>query len=119
MLLQPHRLLMEGLDSLPSKVQKVSVPLPVGTGMNSNTSPAASFDSVETTAVIGRRGSSLQSPSSILLMFFSPPVAGGVSTAAVAAASGQPTEFVAGADAPAPSAEAITAGAVTSANPVE
>jgi hypothetical protein len=46
-------------------------------------------------------------------MFFSPPVAAGVSTTAVAAATGQPTDVAAGADAPAPSAQAITA------NPVE
>jgi hypothetical protein len=87
--------------------------------MDSNTSPAASFDSVETMVVIGRRGSSLESPLSILLMISSPPVAAGVSTAAIAAGTGQPTELAAGADAPAPSAPAITAAAVTSADPVE
>jgi hypothetical protein len=60
---------MERLDCLPSKVQKVSVPPPVSTGMDSNTSPAASFDFVETMAVIGRRESSLEPPLSISLMF--------------------------------------------------
>jgi hypothetical protein len=52
-------------------------------------------------------------------MVSSPPVAAGVSTAVLAAGTGQPTELAAGADGPAPSAPAITAAAVTSADPVE